>query len=115
MLTNRRRLILGTGGLVASALSQHKAAAQAAALVIYSAYEDGQIGPLVTEFTKMNPGINVRHFHQPGEELVGTLTLELQAGQGRADVVGLNEASLLTLNEKLAALEPYGAAGQDKL
>src|SRR3954447_16589209 len=113
MRIKRGDAVLGAGALAACGLG--RAAAQAADLVIYSAYEDGQIGPLATEFTKANPSIKVRHFHQPGEELLGTLTLELQAGQGRADVVGLNEASLLILDEKLSALDPYSAAGQDKL
>src|SRR3954451_2953670 len=79
----RRDAVLGAGALAASGLG--RAAAQAADLVIYSAYEHGQIGPLATELPKANPSIKVRHFHQPGEELLGTLTLELQAGQGRAD------------------------------
>lgn len=113
MILNRRHLLAMAAS--AGALWRRPARAQTGALVIYSAFEDGQIGPLVTEFNKAHPSINVRHFHQPGEELVGTLTLELQSGHGKADVAGLNEASLRGLHDKLDAIEPYEAAEIGKL
>jgi iron(III) transport system substrate-binding protein len=101
--------------LCATALLSLASAVQAQTLIIYSAYETGQMRPLVQAFEKANPGIKVEHFRQPGEELLATLELELRAKSPKADVVGLNDASLHYLQRKHAALEPYAAKDAAKI
>jgi iron(III) transport system substrate-binding protein len=80
-------------------------------ITIYSAYENSQMRPLIQAFEKAYPDIKVDHFRQPGEELVATIELELRAGSPKADVVGLNSASLTYLQSKHRALAPYAAKG----
>ncbi len=79
-------------------------------LVFYTAFEDGQIKPLMDAFAKENPLIRPVHFHQPGGEIVTTMELELRAHSAKADVAGLNDASLNYLQTKYGAFEPYAAA-----
>lgn len=109
-----RRTILAGACSALLGLFAHSAGAQTP-LVIYSAYENAQMKPLIELFEKQNPGIKVSHFRQPGEELVATLELELRAQSPKADVVGLNDASLNYLQGKHGALEPYAAKGVDKV
>src|SRR5262249_20479105 len=109
MGTNKIQSLLFAGAMSASI------AAQSQTLVVYSAYETGQMRPLVQAFEKANPGIKVEHFRQPGEELLATLELELRARSPKADVVGLNDASLSYLQRKHGALEPYAAKDADKI
>ena len=101
--------------LGASAALAWLCGAQAQTLIIYSAYETGQMKPLVAAFEKANPGIKVEHFRQPGEELLATLELELRAKSPKADVVGLNDASLHYLQRRHTALEPYAAKDAAKI
>lgn len=106
-----RVVILAAAAL---AVAQVPAVAQTR-LTIYSAYETGQMRPLVAAFEKKHPDIKVDHFRQPGEELLATLELELRAKSPKADVIGLNDASLTYLNKKHSALQPYAAVDIDKL
>lgn len=108
-----RRAALGLAA--ASCLISLSARAQQAEFVVYSAFEDKQIAPLSQAFEKQNPGVKVSHFHQPGEELVTTLELELRARSPKADVVGLNDASLTYLQSKHSAFEAYAAKDVDKV
>ncbi|MEO8134159.1 MAG: extracellular solute-binding protein [Betaproteobacteria bacterium] len=91
------------------------ARAQSGPLIIYSAYETSQLKPLAAAFEKLYPNTKVEHFRQPGEELMATLELELRARSPKADVVGLNDASLNYLQKKHGALLPYAAKGIDKV
>src|SRR5262245_47110569 len=100
---------------VAIAFAAPPALGQGQRLTIYSAYENGQIRPLVQAFEKANPDIKVEHFHQPGEELVATIELELRARSPKADIVGLNAASLGYLQKKHAALAAYAAKEIDQV
>jgi iron(III) transport system substrate-binding protein len=114
MNTLTRRTIVAGSGI--ALLARHARAADTpATLVVYSAFENGQIKPLVDAFQAANPQITISHFHQPGEELVATITLELRARSPKADVVGLNDASLTYLHSRFSAFEPYAAAGVDKV
>jgi iron(III) transport system substrate-binding protein len=88
---------------------------QSGKLTIYSAYENSQIKPLVAAFEKANPEVKVEHFHQPGEELLATLELELRARSPKADIIGLNDASLNYLQKKHGALLPYAAKDIEKV
>jgi len=99
----------------AAAVVATPALAQGQQLTIYSAYENGQIRPLIQAFEKMHPDVKVEHFHQPGEELVATIELELRARSPKADIVGLNAASLAYLQKKHAALAAYAPKEIDKV
>lgn len=112
-VSTARRTVLAAG--VAALVGPVAPAAAQAPLVVYSAYENRQIQPLVDAFEKANPQAKVSHFHQPGEELVATLELELRARSPKADVVGLNDASLIYLQGRHAAFEPYAAKDVDKV
>ena len=101
--------------LFAAAALALTSAAHSQTLIVYSAYETGQMRPLVQAFEKANPGIKVEHFRQPGEELLATLELELRAKSPKADVLGLNDASLHYLQRRHAALEPYAAKDAAKI
>ena len=105
---------LAIAATAALALAHGPVAAQSR-LTIYSAYETGQMRPLIAAFEKKHPDIKVDHFRQPGEELLATVELELRAKSTKADVLGLNDASLTYLNKKHSALQPYAAADIDKL
>lgn len=93
----------------------NSANAQSGTLIIYSAYENAQIKPLTVAFEKLYPNVKVEHFRQPGEELLATLELELRAKSPKADVIGLNDASLNYLQKKHGALLPYAAKSVDKV
>ena len=68
--------------------------------------------PLIQAFEKANPDIKVDHFRQPGEELVAMIELELRAGSPKADVVGLNAASLnVPPGQASARSSPYAPKG----
>ncbi|MCO5090370.1 extracellular solute-binding protein [Bosea sp. (in: a-proteobacteria)] len=112
--TMRRGLMAGGFCLALAALAPAGAGAQTP-LVLYTAYENGQMKPLIDAFEKQNPGLKISHFHQPGEELVATLELELRAGSPKADAVGLNDASLNYLQTRHSAFEPYAAKGVEKV
>jgi iron(III) transport system substrate-binding protein len=84
-------------------------------LTIYSAYENSQMRPLIQAFEKAYPDLKVDHFRQPGEELVATVELELRARSPKADVVGLNVASLTYLQKKHGALAAYAPKDVDKI
>jgi iron(III) transport system substrate-binding protein len=99
--------LLGAAFAVAPASAQQR-------LTIYSAYENAQIAPLVRAFEARNPGVTVEHFRQPGEELLATIELELRARSPKADVVGLNDASIAFLQRRHDAFEPYAARDVDK-
>jgi iron(III) transport system substrate-binding protein len=107
----RIRLLAGAfiGALVA-----HAPASAQQRLTIYSAYENSQIAPLTKAFEAKNPGAAVDHFRQPGEELLATIELELRARSPKADVVGLNDASIAYLQKRHDAFEPYAAKDADK-
>ncbi|MFN7191454.1 MAG: hypothetical protein ACK5U4_08480, partial [Rhodospirillales bacterium] len=107
----RIRLLAGAfiGALVA-----HAPASAQQRLTIYSAYENSQIAPLTKAFEAKNPGVAVDHFRQPGEELLATIELELRARSPKADVVGLNDASIAYLQKRHDAFEPYAAKDADK-
>lgn len=107
----RRAILAGAGAAFAIPAV---ARAQTRRLTIYSAYENAQIAPLARAFEARNPGIGVEHFRQPGEELLATLELELRARAPKADVVGLNDASLTFLQRRHDAFEPYRAVGLDR-
>jgi iron(III) transport system substrate-binding protein len=79
-------------------------------LIVYSPHAVERMTPLIDAFEAKNPDINVEHFRQPGEELVATIELEMRAGAPRADIVGLNEASLKYLQGKYEALDSYEPA-----
>src|SRR3954468_17294159 len=113
MTMNMIRRVLITAA--ATAMMTAAVAARSQGLVIYSAYETGQMRPLMQAFEKSNPGIKVEHFRQPGEELLATLELELRAKSPKADVVGLNDASLSYLQRRHQALEAYAAKDSDKI
>jgi len=112
-LSARAALALSACALALSAAAP--AQAQSGPLIIYSAYENAQIKPLATAFEKLYPNVKVEHFRQPGEELMATLELELRAKSPKADVVGLNDASLHVLQKRHGALLPYAAKGIDKV
>lgn len=114
-LTNTCRSIMAGGvGLALACLASGAAWAQTP-LVLYTAYENGQMKPLIDEFEKQNADIKISHFHQPGEELVATLELEFRARSPKADAIGLNDASLNYLQTRHSAFEPYTAKGVDKV
>lgn len=99
---------LAAAALATPALAQER-------LTIYSAYENSQMRPLIAAFEKANPDVKVEHFRQPGEELVATVELELRAKSPKADVVGLNTASLTYLQGKHGALAAYAPKDVDKV
>ncbi len=113
ILVSRRAALIGAGTAIAAA-SIIPASAQSRRLTIYSAYENSQVAPLARAFEAKNPGIGVDHFRQPGEELLATLELELRARSPKADVVGLNDASIAYLQRRHDAFEPYKAASIEK-
>lgn len=84
-------------------------------LTVYSAYENSQMRPLIQAFERANPGVKVEHFRQPGEELLATLELELRAKSPKADVVGLNSASLAVLQKRHGAIAPYAPKDIDRV
>jgi iron(III) transport system substrate-binding protein len=84
-------------------------------LIVYSAYENSQVAPLAKAYEALYPGTTVEHFRQPGEELLATLELELRAKSPKADVIGLNDASLNYLQRRHSALQPYAAKDIDKV
>lgn len=84
-------------------------------LIVYSAYENSQVAPLAKAFEALYPSTTVEHFRQPGEELLATLELELRAKSTKADVVGLNDASLNYLQRRHNALQPYAAKDISKV
>jgi iron(III) transport system substrate-binding protein len=111
----RRTLMLGATGTLAMMHRGGVRAAEQTRLLIYSAYENQQIKPLIDAFTAANPDIAPVHFHQPGGEINTTMELELRAGAPKADIAGLNQASLIYLQGKHSAFEPYAAAEVDKV
>jgi iron(III) transport system substrate-binding protein len=100
--------------LAAVAMGVPVAKAQGGALQIYSAYPDEHMRPLIQAFNKKHPDIRVEVSVQPGEELVSTIELELRARSPRADVVGLNQASINALQVRHKAFEPYVPAELDR-
>jgi iron(III) transport system substrate-binding protein len=86
-------------------------AAQEGPLQIYSAYPDEHMKALVDGFKAKYPAVDVQVSVQPGEQLLSTLELELRAGSPQADVVGLNQASIASLQEKHAAFAKYAPKG----
>ncbi len=86
------------------------AMAQSGRLQIYSAYPDEHMRPLIRAFNQLHPNVTVAVSVQPGEELMSTLELEMRARNPRADIVGLNEASINALQERHKALESYAPA-----
>jgi iron(III) transport system substrate-binding protein len=112
--TTSRLAIATIAGSLFVATVADTASAQAQRLTIYSAYENAQIAPLVRAFEARNPGVSVDHFRQPGEELLATIELELRARAPKADVVGVNDASIAYLQRRHDAFEPYAAADVDK-
>jgi len=99
-----RAVIVGTALLPCLAHAQTR-------LTIYSAYENSQMRPLIQAFEKASPDIKIDHFRQAGEELVAMIELELRAGSPKADVVGLNAASLTYLQGKHRPLLAYAPKG----
>jgi len=99
-----RAVIVGTALLPCLAHAQTR-------LTIYSAYETSQMRPLIQAFEKASPDIKIDHFRQAGEELVAMIELELRAGSPKADVVGLNAASLTYLQGKHRPLLAYAPKG----
>lgn len=108
-----RNHLLASACVVGALLATAPASAQQR-LTIYSAYENSQIAPLTKAFEAKNPGVSVDHFRQPGEELLATIELELRARAPKADVVGLNDASIAYLQRRHDAFEPYAAKDVDK-
>lgn len=104
-------------GLAALALgfAAAPASAQSGKLLIYSAYPKEHMEPLVQAFNKVQPGIAVELFQRPGEELLATLELELRARSPKADILGLNEASMNHLHGRYEALEVYAPKDIDKV
>jgi iron(III) transport system substrate-binding protein len=86
------------------------AKAQEGSLQIYSAYPDEHMKPLIEAFNKKNPNVKVEVSVQPGEELLSTIELEMRAKSPRADVVGLNQASINALQGRHKAIEAYRPA-----
>jgi len=112
----KRRIVVGALAGIAALIGTATLPVHAQnRLTIYSAYENSQMKPLIQAFEKTHPDIKVEHFRQPGEELVATLELELRAKSPKADVVGLNAASLTYLNKKHGALAAYAAKDVDKV
>jgi len=101
-------------GLIAIAAASTAAYAQTE-LVIYSAYPNDQLKPLIQAFEKANPQIKIKAFEQPGEEVIATLELEMRAKNPKADVVGLNEASMSYLQKRHSAFEAYAPKDIDKV
>lgn len=101
-------LLAGTAGFM-------PAHAQEGSLQIYSAYPDEHIKPLIVEFNKKHPNVKVEVSVQPGEELLSTIELEMRAKSPRADIVGLNQASINSLQKRHSAMEAYQPAELDKV
>jgi iron(III) transport system substrate-binding protein len=106
-MTLTRTLSAALAALVTIAGS---AMAQSGRLQIYSAYPDEHMRPLIRAFNQLHPNVTVAVSVQPGEELMSTLELEMRARNPRADIVGLNEASINALQERHKALESYAPA-----
>ncbi|SFZ80724.1 iron(III) transport system substrate-binding protein [Devosia enhydra] len=107
------RLLTTTALAAFAALAAAPALAQSGSLQIYSAYPDEHMRPLIEAFNKVHPGVTVEVSVQPGEELLSTIELEMRANSPRADVVGLNEASINALQSRHTAFEAYTPAGLD--
>ena len=114
-MTNRRWVVGALAGIAVLIGTVTLPVQAQSRLTIYSAYENSQMKPLIQAFEKAHPDIKVEHFRQPGEELVATLELELRAKSPKADVVGLNAASLTYLNKKHGALAAYAPKDVDKV
>jgi iron(III) transport system substrate-binding protein len=110
-----RKNILRIAAISAVAITSTVTAWAQTKLIVYSAYENSQMAPLAKAFEALYPGTTVEHFRQPGEELLATLELELRAKSTKADVVGLNDASLNYLQRRHNALQPYAAKDIDKV
>lgn len=98
---------------LAIALAVTPLAAQEGPLRIYSAYPDEHMKALVDGFSAKYPGVDVQVAVQPGEQLLSTIELELRAGRPQADVVGLNQASVASLQERHSAFAAYAPQGID--
>jgi len=110
------RLAVLCAATVTLGLSAEPASAQTSSkIVIYSAYQRELMQPLVDSFNKIHPTISVDLFQRPGEELLATLELEMRARSPRADVIGLNEASMKYLHGRYEALEAYAPVDIDKV
>lgn len=87
--------------------------AQEGQLQIYSAYPDEHMKALIDGFAEQYPDVEVQVSVQPGEQLISTVELELRAGSPQADVIGLNQASIASLQAAHSAFATYEPAGLD--
>ncbi len=106
-----KRLIASAALAAGLSASIGPLAAQEGPLQIYSAYPDEHMKALVDGFEAKYPDVDVQVSVQPGEQLLSTLELELRAGSPQADVVGLNQASIASLQEAHNAFAVYQPAG----